>query len=372
MLGKSDEVFVMEGEELHPLPVRPWRAGAFGKTLEEALQTVIEKQPNVLAGRQMDPNDPPRFVLLCREMPSGEGSLDLLLVDQWGELTLVETKLIANSDARRAVIGQIIEYAAYAVESWGNGRARAKAVEFWNKRGKNLDDLLREQFGEDLDVDSFWNNVGANLQRGQIRLIIAADELRTEVRRMIEYLNAEMKQARVYGLELRRYGEESGPQVLVPNLVGQMQATEVKPLSEVTPWPVDRLQDAYDNLLDEQLGKRLRTLLDWAVKERIFLESRTKAPSFGFRGRSGQRLVSFFADGTVYCYINERPYLGGAEERDRLVAELKALQLLDPALDPQEVVSGRSLARKLTELKEDDFTALLKVFSHFCGTPERN
>lgn len=210
MLGKSDEVFVIEGEDLRFLPARPWRADLFGKTLEDALHRVIEKQPNVLPGRQMDPGsaDPPRFVLLCHEMPSGGGSLDLLLVDQRGVLTLVEAKLIASSEARRAVIGQIIEYAASAVESWGNGRARAKAVEFWSKSHQDLDDLLCKEFSWDPEdpeeVEAFWAKVEENLQQGQIRLIIAADELRPEVRRMIEYLNGEMRRARIYGVELRR------------------------------------------------------------------------------------------------------------------------------------------------------------------------
>lgn len=378
MSGRSDEVFVIEGGDLRPLPARPWRDKLFGKDLEDALHKVIEKQPNVLPGRQMDPgsDNPPRFVLLCHEIPSGGGSLDLLLVDQRGVLTLVEAKLIANSEARRAVIGQIIEYAASAVESWGNGRARAKAVEFWSKRRQDLDDLLCKEFGwdpEDLEeVEAFWLKVEENLQQGQIRLIIAADELRSEVRRMIEYLNGEMRRARIYGVELRRYGKEAGFEVLVPTLVGQMQATEaLKPPPEVTLWSVERLQGAYDNLEDATLRQRLQRVLDWAQDRGVFLEARAQNPTFGLRGRSGRLLVSFFSNGHVYCYLSERRYPGGSEERDQLVAELRTLGMYPGDLDPRDVVSGRNLARKLTELREGELSTLLEVFSHFCGTPER-
>ena len=120
----SDEVFVINGEDFHALPSRPFRAGLFGKNLEEALQILIEKNPNVLPGKQMEPgsDDPPRFVLLRREMPVGGWSLDHLLVDQRAVLTLVEAKLMQNPEARRDVIGQIMEYAANAAQSWGNGR----------------------------------------------------------------------------------------------------------------------------------------------------------------------------------------------------------------------------------------------------------
>jgi len=226
MRGKSDEVFIIENGDFRVLPSRPFRAGLFGTDLEEALQTLIEMAPNVLPGKQMDPgsDDPPRFVLLRREMPVGGWSLDHLLVDQRAVLTLVEAKLMQNPEARRDVIGQIMEYAANAAQSWGNGRARAKAREFWQKDSKDIDEVIRNAFGRE-DIEAFWHDVDENLQKGKVRLVIAADELRPEVRRTIEYLNAEMSTAEIYGLELRCYGNDSDSLVLVPYLIGQTQAT---------------------------------------------------------------------------------------------------------------------------------------------------
>lgn len=373
MRGKSDEVFVIENGDFRVLPSRPFRAGLFGKTLEEALQILIEKHPNLLPGKQIDPGseDPPRFVLLRREMPVGGWSLDHLLVDQRGVLTLVEAKLMQNSEARRDVIGQIMEYAASAAQSWENGRVRAKAREFWLKGSKSIDTVIKEAFGEEIDVEAFWPEVEQNLQKGKLRLIIAADELRPEVRRTIEYLNAEMNNAEVYGLELRCYSDESSPLVLVPYLIGQTQATaDRKGSTQAVRWPVERLRDAYDDLQDRDIAEHLREALDWAVERGFFEEAKTQAPSFGLRGRSGDRIVSFFSDGTVYCFINEKHYPDGEEERDRFVAELKGLALLEPDLDPREVNSGRNLARKLTDLTETEFQKLVEIFSHFCKKPK--
>ncbi len=231
MRKQSDEIFFLElaSDRLKPLPSRSMREGIFGKNLEDALQTLLQEYPQIIPGKQIDPDssDPPRFVLLRREMPIGSWSLDHLYVDQRGVLTLVETKLIQNPEARRDVIGQIIEYAAHAVEWWASGRARQSAGEFWGRQGRELDDLLGETFGLDApeDVKSFWEMVEDNLQQGRIRLMIAADELRPEVRRMIEYLNGEMQNAEVLGLELSCYGEENEPLVLVPRIVGQSEAT---------------------------------------------------------------------------------------------------------------------------------------------------
>ena len=122
----SDEIFLIGESGIKVLPSRPFRAGLFGKNLEEALQTLIAKQPNIINGRQIEPGsaDPPRFVLLRREMPVGDWSLDHLLVDQRGVPTFVEAKLIENPEARRAVIGQVLDYVALASEKWGEGQLR--------------------------------------------------------------------------------------------------------------------------------------------------------------------------------------------------------------------------------------------------------
>ncbi len=356
---------MVEGEHLRSLPYRPFRIGLFGKTLEEALQTLIEKHPEVLPGKQMDPgsDDHPRFVLLRREVPAGGLSLDHLLVDQRGVLTLVEAKLFQNPEARREVIGQIMEYAAAARESWGKGRAREGAAEFWSRQGRHVDEIIRETFGEDIDLEAFWTTVEENLQQGMIRLIIAADELRPEVRRIIEYLNSQMSTVEIYGLELRCYGDESKSLVLVPRLVGQAQA---KDSSEVTLWTSERLRAAYNALPIRAMSERLRQVLDWAEGQGFFMAARAKTPVFGLRGRSGARIVSFSPDWT-FCYLNERVYPVGREERDRFVDKLKGIGMYDSEFDPQDIVSGRNFARKLTDLGEDDLERLLEVFTHFCG-----
>src|SRR2546425_1585544 len=228
MPSNSDEVFFIANDKIQPLQARPFKVGLFGKTLEDALQTLIEKQPNLINGRQIEPgsDDPPRFVLLRREMQVGDWSLDHLLVDQRGTLTFVEAKLLQNPEARRAVIGQILDYAAYAAENWSDGRLRRLAIDYWRQHHRDVDDILRDGFG-DIDTEKFWDGVETNLAQGNMRLIIVADELRPEVRRVIEFLNQQMRTVQVFGLEVRCFGEEPNT-VVVPYIVGQTQAIAVK------------------------------------------------------------------------------------------------------------------------------------------------
>jgi hypothetical protein len=302
-------------------------------------------------------------------MPIAGWSLDHLFADQRGVLTLVETKLFQNPESRREVIGQIIEYAANATESWSGGSARQKATEFWSNQNppEELDKILQNEFGEDLDIEDFWKKAEENLKHGKMRLIIATDELRAEVRRMIEYLNNEMQNAEVLGLELKFYGEQEESMVLVPVLVGQSQsAIDKKGSGGNVKWTVDKLKEAYRELADNELGRKLQKVLDWAVDKEIFKIANAKFPTFGLQGKSKDRIVSFFSNGDVYCVLSEKYYLGEAEERDILVGKLKELQFLDRDLDPQQVVSGRNLTKKLFEMTDEQLDNLLDVFAVYC------
>ena len=76
-------------------------------SLEKTLHDLVEGAPHVLplAGD-------PRIVVLGREVLCGSGSADLLAVESTGRLVILEVKLASNSEARRAVVAQVLAYAA--------------------------------------------------------------------------------------------------------------------------------------------------------------------------------------------------------------------------------------------------------------------
>jgi hypothetical protein len=75
---------------------------------ERTLHALVERSPELLplAGG-------PQLVVLGREVPLGGGYADLLAVEPPGRLVLIEVKLAANAEARRAVVAQILAYAAF-------------------------------------------------------------------------------------------------------------------------------------------------------------------------------------------------------------------------------------------------------------------
>jgi hypothetical protein len=361
----ADYVFRIAAGSIERLPARAFRVGLLGQTLEAALQRLLELHPEVVPGGQIDPGavDPPRFALLRREMAIGTWSLDHVLVDQHGVLTLVEAKLVENPEARREVVGQIMDYAANARDAWSGGRLRERAAEFWQRRGRQVDDVLRERLGDEIDVEALWAAIEASLSTGHVRLLIASDELRPEVRRVIEYLNSELRNAEVYGLELKCYGTDEETFVLVPRLVGRIQATADRKARDGTPttWTPDRLNEAFTSVTDTTLRTRLLALLEWAQYRASIIAGPAKMPTLGVRGRANNRLFSVSLEGYVYWVTKESAYLEGSEERDQVVARLCAIGLFDPALDLDAIVDGRRLSRRFTDFTDDQFSAFLEL-----------
>lgn len=89
---------------------------------EDDFQVLLAKFPELLAGDQIDPSNPRRWVLVRREaaIPSEENGggrwpLDHLFLDQDGVPTLAEVKRQTDTRIRREVVGQMLDYAANCV-----------------------------------------------------------------------------------------------------------------------------------------------------------------------------------------------------------------------------------------------------------------
>jgi hypothetical protein len=113
-------------------------------------------------------------------------------------------------------------------------------------------------------MEEFWSRVERNLDHGMLRLIVAGDELRPEVRRMIEYLNEEMEHVEVLGLELKCYGADDERLVLVPTIIGQSLANVDRREHPQRQWTPAEVEEALRDLDDKDYAEALLTILRWA------------------------------------------------------------------------------------------------------------
>jgi RecB family endonuclease NucS len=75
---------------------------------EAALHDLVEEAPHLLPL-----SGDPSLVVVGREVALGPGYADLVAVEFDGRLVVIEIKLRRNAEARRAVVAQVLTYAAY-------------------------------------------------------------------------------------------------------------------------------------------------------------------------------------------------------------------------------------------------------------------
>lgn len=195
---------------------------------EAELQELLAECPALLDGAQMQPDAPRRWLLLAREQgiseTAGEGgrwSVDHLLVDQDAVPTLVEVKLGGNPEIRRTVVGQMLEYAAHAAQTWDARQLRQTFEESTKRQGLSPQAVLRDllQSESEPDADSFWQKVAENLAECRLRLLFVGDDIPSPLTRVAEFLNRQMSGMEVFAVEIRQFRSES-VQILVPRVFG--------------------------------------------------------------------------------------------------------------------------------------------------------
>jgi hypothetical protein len=201
---------------------------------EDLLQKLLADYPNLLAGDQIDSNAPRRWLLVAREVSlaseeggSGRWSVDHLFLDQDAIPTIVEVKRSSNTQIRREVVGQMLDYAANAVVHWPVERLQAE-FEANPEYEQDISDLLEDP---EADPEEFWQKVKINLKAGKVRLVFVSDEIPTELRRIVEFLNQQMDPAEVLAVEIKQYvSQDSNLKTLVPRIIGQTaKAQDSKP-----------------------------------------------------------------------------------------------------------------------------------------------
>lgn len=271
----SGGIYLRRGGELVALTETPYES-------EDLLQTLLADHPGLLAGDELG-DSPRRWVLLSREIgiadqegAAGRWSLDHLFVDQDGIPTLVEVKRSSDTRIRREVVGQLLEYAANGPRYWPVEQLRALFESGCANRGKEPDEELRKILGAEADVDAWWDLVGTNLRSGRLRLVFVADVINRELRRIIEFLNEQMTQTEVIGVEIRQYVDASGEhQTLVPRLIGQTEAA--RDLKDTRPTPPKRSWDQaswlseFEQNQDASELEAVQKLLEWASRQGLSL-----------------------------------------------------------------------------------------------------
>jgi hypothetical protein len=245
---------------------------------ESLLQKLLADHSDLLAGEQINVEEPRRWLLVTREMVvpdeqdgAGRWSLDHLFLDQDAIPTLVEVKRSSDTRIRREVIGQMLDYAANAVAYWPVEQIKARFESRCREDGGEPEAELGALLGEGQDASTFWQQAKTNLQAGRVRLIFIADEIPPELRRVVEFLNSQMDPAEVLAVEVKQFVGEN-LKTLVPRVLGQTEAARQKKnvdRGESRKWDEASFFDILRARRGEQETEIARRLLEWANEHRL-------------------------------------------------------------------------------------------------------
>ena len=202
---------------------------------EDELQALIAEHPELLDGEQVRPGDPRRWILVTREKGIAESTggahrwaVDHLIIDQDAVPTLAELKRGSNPEIRRTIVGQLLEYAAHASETWTASELREDFERQVTAQGRDPRDELATllQTDGEPDVDGFWESVSTNLAARRLRLLFVADEIPDPLAQVVGFLNAQMPHIEVLAVEIKRFHGKSSAQTLVPRVIGRISPSQ--------------------------------------------------------------------------------------------------------------------------------------------------
>ena len=90
---------------------------------------------------------------------------------------------------------------------------------------------------EEGSEELFWQSVRNNFKLGKIRLLFVSDEIPLSLKRIIKFLNSQMIDTEVLGLEIKQFVSDTDLKTSVPRIIGQISnSVQVKKVSGYFKW----------------------------------------------------------------------------------------------------------------------------------------
>jgi hypothetical protein len=214
------------GQRLNPI-------GAKEAPFDEIwLQEVIRRHPKVLPVADIEVVFSP-MVSIGREVATDAGSVDNMFISSRGYLTIVETKLWRNPEARRTVVAQVMDY-ANALSKWTYSQLDSAVREYtkrYERPEASLADVVQREFDSlDGGTDFFIETVEKNLRLGRMLALIVGDRIRESAVEVASFVNKQPGLAlnlALIELQCFKQKEDSDwPLLLVPTVVKRTEIVE--------------------------------------------------------------------------------------------------------------------------------------------------
>lgn len=187
---------------------------------ENWLQNLLHENPSLLPISEIESGFAPA-ISMGREIKTNAGFMDNQFISPEGYLTIVETKLWRNPQARREVVGQIIDYAK-ELSKWTFYELDSTMRNSVHTSDGVVAKVRKQPGCEDIEEHSLIDNINKNLRRGRILLLIVGDGIRESVEEMVNYLSQSPQlhfTLALVELQVYRLGDSIDPSIIIPQVV---------------------------------------------------------------------------------------------------------------------------------------------------------
>ena len=213
--------------------------------LESNIQEKI-KEGEIMKKIKLVPDEDLTLLPLAREFWTDSGRIDVIAIGAKGDIYIIETKLIKNTD-RREILAQIIDYAgAMWVEFRDLNKFEEKLKDNKSFSAGSLSELIRNsdfEIKSDLDIDEILEKMQLHLERGEFKFVTVWDKLEPKLTNAINYLN-EKTEITVYAVTFEYY-KSDGLEILIPSVYGHESEKRSMVKGKRSKWTIDTIREEF-------------------------------------------------------------------------------------------------------------------------------
>jgi hypothetical protein len=192
----------------------------------------------------------PGIVVVGREVAVGNGYADLIAIETSGRPVIIEIKLAANAEARRAVVTQVLAYAAYLHGlKFDEFERRVLGRHLRDRKFATLADAVSATEQAGVDRDRFEAGLADALRTGRFRVVIVLDRAPKELVELVGFLEVVAERLTIDLITVSKY-DIAGSMILVPQRVDpERRKVEEEPGPTAAPPEQGYLADGADDFI---------------------------------------------------------------------------------------------------------------------------
>lgn len=286
---------------------------------ESELQELCFSYPEILPMKDIEPIYG-EAVPICKELKVESGYCDVLYVNSNGFITIVETKLWKNPEARRKVVSQILDYAK-DISNMNYDEFELRCLKARKGPEKSLYEIL-SNYGHEVEEQYFIDQVVKNLSRGRFLLLIIGDGIRENTQEIAKFMNRTANMSFTMALVATQiYELEESKKIVIPQVIAKTveierevfvlknQIVDAKPSIQKSSKSISASESEFYERLSNNIGStetnKLREFIELLNNELDMFVSvgRGKTLSLNLKDSEGRyNFASFQETGEVMFY----------------------------------------------------------------------